>query len=142
MKRALTHGSPATTRARAGIAGLALALLGVGAHGSAGTPAQWLQAIETEIGDARCSRDAACRTLPIGGLACGGPQDWRAWSTEASHAARLKSLAARHARAVRDEDHRLGRVSICQVRPEPAVHCEAQRCVLSRDEPLLPPSSR
>ena len=49
--------------------------------------------LQRMVGDAACTQDAQCRTLPWGHKSCGGPQRWVAWSTARSDEADLQALA-------------------------------------------------
>ena len=89
-----------------------------------------LQRIDAEIGSASCGRRDDCRTLPIGSRPCGGPTAWRAWSAGSSDGARLQAWAGELAELQRRRDEAEGRMSTCQVLPEPGVACQAGRCVL------------
>lgn len=86
--------------------------------------------IRAEIGEARCSSNAQCRTLAIGSRPCGGPAGWLAWSGDEARAARLKPLAEAHAAASRERQAAAGMMGTCQVLPEPSAVCRAGRCVL------------
>lgn len=86
--------------------------------------------IEAEIGDARCTEDAQCRTLAVGVKACGGPQAWVAWSTAVSRAEPLQALAAELAQRQKVRNEVAGAVSDCSVLPDPGARCVAQRCTL------------
>ena len=108
---------------------------------SPGTPATALQAdlrveaallarIHAEIGDARCTSDAQCRTLPIGAKACGGPEYWLAWSTSTGRADLLQRRAEELAALQRQRNERRGIQSTCQYNADPGAICQAQRCVL------------
>ncbi len=89
-----------------------------------------LARIRADIGDARCSSDAQCRTLAIGHKACGGPQQWWAWSTTTGQADRLQAWAAELASLQKQQQEASGRVSNCQYIGDPGAVCQAQRCVL------------
>ena len=108
---------------------------------SPGAPATALQAdlraeaallarINVEIGDARCTSDAQCRTLPIGEKACGGPEYWLAWSTTTGRADLLQRRAEELAALQRQRNERSGIQSTCQYSADPGAICQAQRCVL------------
>lgn len=86
--------------------------------------------IRAEIGDAPCSSDAQCRTLAIGHKACGGPQQWWAWSTTTGQADRLQAWAAELARLQQQRQEASGMASNCQYIGDPGAVCQAQRCVL------------
>ncbi len=94
------------------------------------TEAALLQRIASEIGSAACGRPDDCRTLPIGSRPCGGPAAWRAWSASSSDGVRLQAWAGELAELQRRRDEAEGRMSTCQVLPEPGVACQAGRCVL------------
>ncbi|MBA3057101.1 MAG: hypothetical protein KJ614_07400 [Gammaproteobacteria bacterium] len=89
-----------------------------------------LARITTEVGDAHCSADAQCRTLPIGEKACGGPVSWLPWSAAMSQAAPLEAWANELAARQRQRHARSGVMSNCQYLPDPGAVCQAQRCVL------------
>ncbi|WP_144290122.1 hypothetical protein [Ideonella sp. A 288] len=91
--------------------------------------------IEAEIGDAACTSDAQCRTLPIGARSCGGPESWMAWSVASGKADVLKALADDLAVMQRQRNERFGIMSTCQVIPDPGAVCRDRRCVL-RPRPL------
>lgn len=86
--------------------------------------------LQRMVGDAACTQDAQCRTLPWGHKSCGGPQRWVAWSTARSDEADLQALAQAHAEKQRQAQERDGRVSDCRLVVDPGARCEAQRCVL------------
>lgn len=83
------------------------------------------------IGPASCSSDAQCRTVAVGAKACGGPSGYLAWSTQATDARAVASLAERQAAAQRRELAASGLRSNCAVVSDPGAACVAQRCVLA-----------
>jgi hypothetical protein len=89
-----------------------------------------LARLRTEIGDARCSPDAQCRSLAIGHKACGGPQQWWAWSTATARLERLQPWADELAVLQKQRQEASGRVSNCLYVADPGAVCQAQRCVL------------
>ena len=89
-----------------------------------------LARIRAEIGDARCSSDAQCRTLPIGHKACGGPQQWWAWSTTTGRADQLQAWAGELAALQQRRQEASGMASNCLYVADPGAICQAQRCVL------------
>ena len=93
------------------------------------TEAALLAQIKTEIGDARCTSDAQCRTPPIGEKACGGPEYWLAWSTTSGRASQLQRWAEELAALQRQRNERSGIQSTCQYNADPGAMCQAQRCV-------------
>lgn len=138
---------PVRARRLAGLIALPLALL-AGACSSApadSKPAEaqpaslrLLKALEAEIGDARCSSEAQCHSLAVGAKACGGPEGYRAWSSQRSgDGKKLQALAAEQAAARRAEQNQSGMMSNCALEPDPGAQCLAGRCVL-RPAPGLP----
>ena len=76
-----------------------------------------------------CSGDAECRSLPVGGKACGGPTGFEAYSTQGADPATMTALAEReHALALQEarESHR---VSNCMMLGDPGARCQAGKCV-------------
>ena len=92
--------------------------------------ARVLEQMRQAIGDAPCSRDAQCRTVPVGAKACGGPAAWWAWSQAHSEGAQLQALSKQLDRLQRKRFEATGEQSTCQVVPDPGAACVAQRCVL------------
>ena len=90
-------------------------------------------------GEARCSQDAQCRSLPLGEKPCGGPERWLAWSSLSPQADQLARWATDLAALARQRNQRSGLVGNCQFQPDPGVRCQAQRCVLQAPA-SFPPS--
>ena len=89
-----------------------------------------LARIVAGAGEARCSQDAQCRSLPLREKACGGPERWLAWSVTSPQADQLPGWATELAALARQRNQRSGRVGDCQFQPDPGVICQAQRCVV------------
>lgn len=92
--------------------------------------ADLLARMTTEIGAARCTSDAQCRTLAVGEKACGGPAAWRPWSITTGGSDQLHAWAAKLAVMQRQRNERSGVMSNCQYLPDPGATCQAQQCVL------------
>ena len=93
------------------------------AQTSATPPASLRAEIEQMIGSAPCSKNSECHVIGLGARDCGGPQEYKAWSSAHTDGTRLQVLVAKDAQVQRLENERLGRRSTCQVLPEPAVEC-------------------
>ena len=83
------------------------------------------------IGDAEASGLSACRTVPVGAKACGGPTDYAVYSAEASEAAAIVQTAEEITRMDEQANREFGLGSDCAVTPEPTVvwvggQCRAQ----------------
>ena len=100
------------------------------AGGSASPATPLLEQIDTAIGEARCDNAQQCRTLPVGHKACGGPEGFKAYSTQTSNSALLARLAAQHAESRVLADKKAGMMSTCSVVQDPGATCSAGRCVL------------
>ena len=90
------------------------------------------QRIAAEIGTAACTRDADCRTLPMGSKPCGGPAGWAAWSATASRGAPLQAMATELAALQQQRQAAEGMMSTCSVVPDPGARCDAGHCVLNQ----------
>lgn len=88
--------------------------------------------IEIEVGAAACTKDAQCRVLGLGTLACGGPEAWLAWSPSSSRPGVVQRKAARLEAMARERNRRFGLASQCVVLPVPRAVCHQGRCVLHR----------
>lgn len=128
-------------RARHAPIALALAgwlfMPGCQAQAPAGSAATAVQAqaalmarIRTEIGEARCERDAQCHTVAVGEKACGGPAQYLAWSGPEARGKKLAAWAAELATLQRQHAAASGMMSNCQFMPDPGAACVQQRCVL------------
>ena len=98
---------------------------------AAGDEAALLARIKAGIGDAPCSSDTQCRSLGVGEKACGGPEQWWAWSTNSPQAAQLPALAEKLTALAKQRNARSGMASNCLYQPDPGAVCQARRCVLA-----------
>lgn len=96
-----------------------------------GDEAALLARIKAGIGDAPCSSDAQCRSLGLGEKACGGPEQWWAWSTNSLQAAQLPAWAAQLTALAKQRNARSGLASNCLYQPDPGAVCQDRRCVLA-----------
>lgn len=93
-------------------------------------PGLWqkIQAANTDLG---CDNNSQCHSIGVGSKACGGPENFIAWSSRNSDGAQLKALVAQHSAARRDEDQRRGMMSTCSVISDPGATCRAGVCTLN-----------
>ncbi|MEF7613670.1 hypothetical protein V4F39_07080 [Aquincola sp. MAHUQ-54] len=113
----------------AGLAACAAPAVGPAAPRAAGAAPE-RDALAAAIGDAACTEDVQCRTVPVGRKACGGPQAWWAWSTAQGDGARIAQAAARYTQASSAAVQESGRMSTCSIVPDPGAVCTAGRCTL------------
>src|SRR5262245_43676008 len=94
-----------------------------------------LDQIAKAIGSAQCTNDSQCRVAGIGARSCGGPESFRAWSTQTTDASRLEPLLHRYAQERRAWNDKVGLMSTCEVIQAPGARCSGEsggigRCVL------------
>lgn len=94
-----------------------------------GTAALYAQ-IEAARGDAACDTDDQCHTIGVGHKACGGPEQYLAWSSRRDDGTRLRALVAQHAAARQAEDAKNHMMSTCSMALDPGAACTAGHCVL------------
>lgn len=96
---------------------------------------QLLRELKALVGDAACSTDGQCRTVPVGAQACGGPSGYLAWSTATTDGRQLGELSQRQAATQRREVEASGQRSNCAVVPDPGARCLAGHCQLAAPAP-------
>lgn len=80
------------------------------------------------IGQARCDTSRDCRTIAVGARACGGPQDYLAWSVRDTNAGQLEAVVARLNEASRARVASSGELSTCEHIADPGASCVQGRC--------------
>lgn len=110
-----------------------------GAVGAAGAPAtgggDTLARIRSVIGDASCTHSGQCRTLPIGALACGGPQAYLPYSESRTDEKALRALGEQYKAERLAEIKAGGLASICRHVPDPGAVCSSGSCQLGGSSP-------
>jgi hypothetical protein len=78
--------------------------------------------------DLRCHSSNDCQVLPLGAMACGGPQDFLIASTHNQNLEEIKFLA--HRTEVREHQYNLDWqvVSVCVMRMPPVASCINRYC--------------
>lgn len=90
--------------------------------------AQAMQEVRRLIGEARCTGNQACRTIALGARACGGPQDYLAWSVQQTDGRTLATAAERANRLARAALANSDALSTCEHVPDPGALCVAGQC--------------
>lgn len=98
-------------------------------------PGATVSEIRNLIGTPACSDNAQCRSLPVGALACGGPQEYLPYSTAQGKEGALQKLAEQSKTERQAEIGRTGEMSICIHRPDPGAVCVAGTCQLGSGIP-------
>jgi hypothetical protein len=78
---------------------------------------------------AQCSTSSECRSVAVGGKACGGPTGYRAYSTRGADPAAVEALAKQEHELAMAAERAAHRVSNCMMLADPGAKCEANRCV-------------
>lgn len=97
---------------------------------SARAPSALLAQIRTLTADASCSDNGQCRSLPIGAMACGGPQDYLPYSSLRTNEKEVRELAERYKAERQAEIVKTGQMSICRHMPDPGAVCVSGTCRL------------
>lgn len=120
---------------------------------SAGTPAAGAPAvgkpaggdtlgrIRALIGEASCTHSSQCRTLPIGAMACGGPESYLPYSESRTDEKALRALGEQYKAERIAENKTSGLMSICRYLTDPGAVCTSGSCQLadSSSAPSGPP---
>jgi hypothetical protein len=77
----------------------------------------------------QCSTSSECRSVAVGGKACGGPTGYRAYSTKGADPAAVEALAKKEHELVMEAERAAHRVSNCLMLADPGAKCEANKCV-------------
>ena len=102
------------------------------------TAALWQQ-IQAANTDLSCDNDSQCHTIGTGVKACGGPENYLAWSSKNSNGAKLKSLVELHSSARRADNNSQGTMSTCLAISDPGAVCRAGTCTVNAREVGPPP---
>lgn len=107
---------------------------------AAPTPAEsaTLARIRTLIGEASCTHSGQCRTLPIGAMACGGPEDYLPYSESRTDEKTLRALGEQYKAERIAENKARGLMSICRYLPDPGAVCTSGTCQLGASSPSAP----
>jgi hypothetical protein len=87
-----------------------------------------------------CDNDGECRSVAVGGKACGGPTGYRAYSAKSADPAAVERLAADERTLSQEESRASGRMSPCFMPADPGARCEAHRCVAGTASLVPPPA--
>lgn len=90
-----------------------------------------LDRLDDAIGEAEATSVAACRVLPVGEKACGGPTEYRVYSATDVVPGEVQALAEQIARLDVYASTRFEVGSTCDVTPQPTPALVDGRCVAS-----------
>lgn len=80
--------------------------------------------------DKSCRETAECKILAVGSRACGGPEQYLAYSTTNTDEKLLAITNDRYTKLKQQQQQRLGLRSTCQMLPEPLAQCKLRQCSL------------
>ncbi|NYE64122.1 hypothetical protein FHW58_005357 [Duganella sp. 1224] len=98
------------------------------------------QQIQAANSNLACDSDSQCHTIGTGAKACGGPENYIAWSSKNDNGAKLKSLVELHSAARRADNNSQGMMSTCIAISDPGATCRAGTCVLNTQDVAPPPA--
>ena len=124
---------PAAVRwlALAALAGLGLQACQAQTSAAVLDEAALLARIRGAVGEARCSDNSQCRTLPIGEKPCGGPEQWLPYASATAPAEKLKAWSVELSAAAKRRNETSGMAGNCRYTPDPGAACVAGRCVVA-----------
>ena len=93
-------------------------------------PSNLLTQIRALTADKTCSDTSQCRSLPIGAMACGGPQDYLPYSSLRTDEKAVRELAERYKAERQGQIAKRGEMSICRFHPDPGAVCVSGACQL------------
>ncbi len=103
-------------------------------HASIDTKGDRLAAVFNQIqqlsSDNQCKVKSDCGLLEIGHRACGGPAGYEVYSQLNPQKDKLLELAKTHQAMQRKENIKSGRMSTCEVIPEPLFGCVNHQCTV------------
>jgi hypothetical protein len=116
---------------------------GPAAEAAAAPAAAQLADVETRLDRmitdaARCTGDGECRSVAVGGKACGGPTGYRAYSANGADPKAVETLASQERELALAAARATGRVSNCLMLADPGARCEQGRCVTGGPSPQSP----
>ena len=107
------------------------------AAGTPGAATDTLAQIRAMVGNAACSDNAQCRSLPLGARACGGPEAYLPYSTANLSEPSLLALAERYKAERQAGNAASGMMSNCRFIPDPGAVCRGGTCQPGTGEPQV-----
>lgn len=94
-----------------------------------------LARIRALAGEAPCIESGQCRTLPVGALACGGPESYLPYSISRTDEKALRALGEQYKTERQAATKADGMMSICRHMPDPGAVCVSGSCQLGGSSP-------
>lgn len=96
-----------------------------------------LARIRALAGSATCTESGQCRTLPVGAMACGGPESYLPYSTAGTDEKALRALGDQYKAERQAANKAGGMMSICRHLPDPGAVCVSGSCQLGAASPAV-----
>jgi hypothetical protein len=103
----------------------------------AATGGDTLARIRALAGGATCTESGQCRTLPVGAMACGGPESYLPYSMSGTDEKALRALGEQYKAERQAANKAGGMMSICRHLPDPGAVCVSGSCQLGASSPTL-----
>ncbi|MFN3789981.1 hypothetical protein [Massilia sp.] len=105
------------------------------ASGAAASGTDTLARMRALAGGGACTESGQCRTLPVGAMACGGPEAYLPYSMSGTDEKALRALGEQY-KAEREAANKAGgMMSICRHLPDPGAVCVSGSCQLGASSP-------
>ena len=82
-----------------------------------------------------CTADTECRSVAVGGKACGGPSGFRAYSSKTASPDSVEALAQHERELATQQAKASHQVSPCFMLADPGARCQQNKCVTGRAAP-------
>jgi len=94
-----------------------------------------LARIRALAGGGSCTESGQCRTLPVGAMACGGPESYLPYSMSGTDEKALRALGEQYKAERQAANKAGGMMSICRHLPDPGAVCVSGSCQLGASSP-------
>ncbi|BDT58228.1 hypothetical protein MasN3_17220 [Massilia varians] len=106
---------------------------GASAGGASG--GDTLARLRALAGGGACTESGQCRTLPVGAMACGGPEGYLPYSMSGTDEKALRALGEQYQAERQAANKAGGMMSICRHLPDPGAVCVSGSCQLGAAAP-------
>lgn len=96
-----------------------------------------LARIRALAGGGACTESGQCRTLPVGAMACGGPESYLPYSMSGTDEKALRALGEQYKAERQAASKAGGMMSICRHLPDPGAVCVSGSCQLGASSPAV-----
>lgn len=101
-----------------------------------------LERMRALAGAAGCAESSQCRTLPVGAMACGGPESYLPYSVSGTDEKALRALGEQYKAERKAANTAGGMMSICRHQRDPGAVCVSGTCQLGTPAGPVAPVAR